>query len=600
VAVLTLPTNDDAHLLLQTSYSERDLAQQIAGCAWKKDLNAWTVPRSLAVCYTARALFGQRLEVHDDVQSWAREAQQREVRLRQLVADPLGLEFTGLDARPYQLLGKEFLAEAGRIAGGALLTDEQGTGKTRQAILSLQELGDDALPALIVCPKTLVRNWLNEFNLWAPQLRVVPITGGASQRSAAINQLAQAQVDEPAKVRRGVVVAPARVAGKRGADVGIIGWDSLSKHTRLQSYGSYALTENEKTPKELNIVVPRTVIGDEVHRVVNPKAVRTRAWWWVCDHARYKFGLTGTPIRSTPDDMWSLLRAVDKQSFPSKTKFLDRFCETHFNAFGGLEITGLRHDTEPELRRTLDIRMLRRTKEQVLPMLPPKVWETRYVELPTKARKAYEEFKNNLVTTLDGGAQLIGFNQLTSLARLVQLAAATVVPGASDNEYLLAEPSWKIDALLELLEDLGNEPLVVFAMSRQLIDLAAARLDKEDIENFVLTGSTPDEDRAKNVAAFQAGERRVFLATLGAGGEGITLTRASNLCYLQRSWNLVEMRQSSDRVHRIGAEIHDSITLWDLISEDTVEDAILTRLDEKDFRFEEVVRDRQKLLATLR
>ena len=137
-------------------------------------------------------------------------------------------------------------------------------------------------------------------------------------------------------------------------------------------------------------------------------------------------------------------------------------------------------------------------------------------------------------------------------------------------------------------------------MSRQLIDILSARLTKEKIEHGLITGAQNEEERQKAVDDFQSGKIKWILFTAQAGGVGITLTAARRLVMLQRPWSLVDHKQAIDRIHRIGSEIHDSVIVMDYVTEGTVEERVLQVLETKAENFEQIVRDKDRLLDLLK
>ncbi|MGH9200745.1 MAG: C-terminal helicase domain-containing protein, partial [Vicinamibacterales bacterium] len=160
------------------------------------------------------------------------------------------------------------------------------------------------------------------------------------------------------------------------------------------------------------------------------------------------------------------------------------------------------------------------------------------------------------------------------------------------------EPSCKIDALLELIEELGGAQATVFAESKQLIDLAAKRLDKQKVTYTLLTGDVPESKRNDNVKRFQAGDVQLFLATLGAGSESITLNAAAVSIFLQRSWSLVKNLQGEDRVQGIG-QAADHVEVIDVVARNTLEEARLRVIGQKEARLHEITRDPKMLYRLL-
>jgi SNF2 family DNA or RNA helicase len=137
-------------------------------------------------------------------------------------------------------------------------------------------------------------------------------------------------------------------------------------------------------------------------------------------------------------------------------------------------------------------------------------------------------------------------------------------------------------------------------VSRQLIELLSARLQKEGIPHGLITGAQDADERQKSIDDFQNGKTKWILFTAQAGGVGVTLTAARRLVMLQRPWSLVDYRQALDRVHRIGSEIHDSIIITDYVTEGSIEERVIEALDVKSDNFDEIVKDRAKLLEMLK
>lgn len=471
----------------------------------------------------------------------------------------------------FQRSGVAFLVKNRR----ALLCDPMGTGKTAQLIRTLQvlqEMGSHPFPALVVCPNSLkLSTWSSELTAWAPEISTQVIDGNATQRR---KQLAS------------------------GADVLILNWESVRLHSRLAGYGTIALTEKEKEPKELNELGIRTVICDEAHKGKDPRAAQTRAVWAVMHSAEYRFQATGTPVAQNIGDLWSLLHGIEPEWFPAKTKYLDYFADTSLNTFGGLEVHGIQDQHRDEFFKIVDPLMRRIPKEAALPHLPPVLpVQIRHTVMGAKQKKAYGEMERDMVAQLND--LLVAPNPLSQLTRLKQFAAAYAT--VEENGALrLASPSAKVDDLVDLLEELGkDEPLVVAAVSRQLIELASERLAKMKINHGLITGAQSQYERDQAVQQFQNDRTRVVMLTLGAGAEGITLTRSRTMLFMQESDSEIQNAQARDRVHRIGSERHDAIRIIKQITPGTVEERQEELLATKKIRMEEVVRDRETLAKLL-
>lgn len=569
---------DGDRIAVDVPLREKPLIQGLPGAKWHEPTRRWRMPLSWASCKILRGAFGDRLEVGPLLGEWATEEFESRVRpasaLRTLALDPAADVEGDPRLYPYQRTGVAFLS----AAGSAILGDEMGTGKTVQTICALAALDrahSGIEPCLIVCPKSMQRTWARELEKWG-DLTPVVIEGSAAQRRKQFEARGEYQ---------SVVIT----------------YDLLRVHSRLAPYGSIKLTDAEKQPRELNEVRWGAVIADEAHRAKDPKAKQTRALWAVGDAAEHRFALTGMPIANRVDEFWSLLRFVAPDEWPSRTKFIERYCFTSYSPWGGMEVLGLRPDHETELRDIIDSRFLRRPKALVLSHLPPKVYERRDVEMSPKQAKAYRELADGMIADLDSG-QIVTFSPLVQGVRLTQFASAMCDVSPDGETVRMVEPSPKVDALLEILEEMGEgEPLAVFAASRQLLDLAAARLEKAGVTYSRVVGGMHTAEREDAIDTYNRGRARVILISLGAGAEGLSLTRGSTELFLDRSWSQLQNKQAEDRLHgtgrgEAGAE---SLTIIDLITRGTVEEHRADVLEDKSERLEELVRDRELLKAAL-
>jgi SNF2 family DNA or RNA helicase len=155
----------------------------------------------------------------------------------------------------------------------------------------------------------------------------------------------------------------------------------------------------------------------------------------------------------------------------------------------------------------------------------------------------------------------------------------------------LSEPSSKLDVVMDYLEDNPTKQFVVFSESKQAINLLAARLVRANISHVVLTGDTAQAARSNIVDKFQAREVRAFLGTIHAGGEGITLTAADTVIFLDRTWNPSRNRQAEDRLHRIGQR--NAVQVIDIVARDSVDGGRLQELNLKWSWLKELLGDKK-------
>lgn len=469
---------------------------------------------------------------------------------------------------PFQRPGVAFLVRNRR----AILADPPGLGKTAQLIRTMQvlaEMRENPFPALVVCPNSLkLSTWSGELADWAPEITTQVIDGTATKRRKQLTT---------------------------DADCYVVNWEAIRLHSRLAGYGTIALPEKDRAPKELNAMSFRTVIADEAHKSKDPRASQTRALWALLHQAEFAYLATGTP--GDIEALWALLHGIEPTWFPAKTKYIDRYADHSFNQFGGLDVHGINPVTKTEYFSLIDPLIRRIPKEAALPQLPAKLpTAIRHTPMLPKQKQAYEQMRLHMIANL--GELLVAPNPLAQLGRLNQLASASAEVD-EEGKVTLTAPSPKIDDLVDLLEELGDEPLVVAAVSRQLIELAAERLTRLKIPHGLVTGAQSGYERAEAIRKFQDGQLRVILLTLGAGAEGITLTRAQRMLFMQESYSEIQNIQGRERIYRIGSEGHSFIQIIVQITPGTVEEVRRELLETKAMRLEEIVRDEPTLLRLL-
>lgn len=457
-----------------------------------------------------------------------------------------------------------------REAGSMLLFDDPGVGKTASAILGLVErlhAGHRVFPCVIVAPNSVVDPWLDEFRAWAPSWRVRAWRGS------------------PAKRRT--------LAGT--ADV------------YITSYGTARRDAADTDPRKSPLIGlrPVTLVADEVHMVRHQASAQSRAVRRLAAHAQNFIGLSGTPISHHPGDLWPALEALEPGAWPSRERWIERYC-TSIPGDYSATVLGLEPHAEPEFRTTLLGRHRRVAKADVLAELPPKVYSVRSVELPAEYRRAYDGMEADMLGQLPDGGEISVMSVLHQFTVLAQLASAAtdveitteVVEGPdglpmekTHQKVTLKAPSWKVDALLEVLAERPGSPVVAFAPSRQLVVLAGQAATDAGLKvGYIYGGQTPTE-RTCNREAFQRGELDLICVTTGAGGVGLTLTAARTAVFLQRPWSVIEAMQAEDRQHRIGSERHESIEIIDVVAKSTIDSRVRQVLKERAGQLSDLLQD---------
>jgi SWI/SNF-related matrix-associated actin-dependent regulator 1 of chromatin subfamily A len=312
-------------------------------------------------------------------------------------------------------------------------------------------------------------------------------------------------------------------------------------------------------------IKPDLIVLDETQKIKNDKAIRSKAALHICSNIQHVIGLTGTPIKNRPIEIFTLIKAINKHIFPSKRTFGEKFCGLTYNGWGWDYSGATNLD---ELHRILcNTIMIRRKKEEVLPELPPKVRTV--VPLDITNRSEYERAEDDLIAyirSLKGDTAAAKASRAEHLVRFENLKQIAV--------------KGKINACVEWIHDFleTENKIVTFSIHKFTREILKKDFNKEYV---LLDGSVSAIDRQKAVDAFQNNEAiKVFIGDLIAAGEAITLTAASSTCFLELGWTPGDHDQAEDRVHRIGQKA-DSINAYYLIARNTIEEKLCAMIDQK-------------------
>ena len=459
--------------------------------------------------------------------------------------------FVGM-LRQYQQEGLGWLNFLRDFRFGGCLADDMGLGKTVQVLALLEarrtELlpeGQPRKPSLVVVPKSLVFNWLDEAARFAPGLRVLDYSGldRASLR---------AQFDD--------------------YDVILITYGILRRD----------IVELRKVPFDYAIL-------DESQAIKNSNAQAAKAARLL--EADHRLAMTGTPVENHLGELWSLF------------EFLNPGMLGRSGAFHALTKAGRNRDDGdsalPILAHALRPFMLRRTKEQVLSELPEKTEQTLFCEMPTKQRKLYDELRDYYRASLNQRVAELGLNKskIHVLEALLRLRQAACHPGLVDPKRS-TEASAKLEMLLEQVSEVVAEghKALVFSQFTSLLAIVRAHFDEQGLVYEYLDGQT--RDRGAKVKRFQEDSQcPVFLISLKAGGHGLNLTAADYVYILDPWWNPAVEAQAVDRAHRIGQDRH--VFAYRLICRDTVEEKIIELQREKRELADAIVSADNSLIGTL-
>ena len=441
--------------------------------------------------------------------------------------------------REYQVEGFKWFKNLSYLGFGGVLADEMGLGKTIQTIAFL--LSEEGKKSLIITPTSLIYNWKNEFERFAPSLKIALVHENKNERSKIISE--------------------------------INNYDVL-----LTTYGTL---RNDKENYE-NITFDYCII-DEGQRIKNSVAQSTKA---VKDiNARVKFALTGTPIENNLLELWSIFDFVMPGYLYNGTIFKKKFIDSE-NAI-------------KELQKYIKPFMLRRLKKDVIKELPEKIEKRYYVDLPNEQKKVYGVFVKDIKRKIEESSFLE--NKITIFSYLTKLRQLCLDPSIIIENY--EGGSGKIDCAIDIIkENIEEHPkIILFSQFTSVLSNIKKSFEKNDIEYIYLDGSTNAKQRISLVNEFNESKNKlVFLISLKAGGTGLNLTSADIVIHFDPWWNPSIEEQATDRTHRIGQK--NVVQVFKLVAEGTIEEKILKLQDEKKSLINDVMNEDYKsgnVLGTL-
>lgn len=440
--------------------------------------------------------------------------------------------------RPYQAEGVRFLLSVTEAGFGACLADDMGLGKTLQVIAWLTHLQvAGALrekAALIVAPASLLTNWQQELEKFAPHLRVRLLHPEVLRGRQAVYLQ-----HNPAELLRG------------GTEVA------------LTTYGMLTRMADALAAEELPAVVL-----DEAQAIKNADSARSRAVLSLA--ARRRVALTGTPVENSPDELRTLFEFLNPGLMGTVQEYRAM-------------VRRMGNDYAP-LRRLVRPFLLRRLKSDpaLLPELPPKTEQPAYCYLTPEQAALYRREVEQLravVAEPDSKTRLMLV--LPILSRLKQICNHP--EQYRGGQYMDPALSGKMERLGHLCRRMAEagEACLVFTQYRRMMeplhDYLAGIFGRPGL---MLHGGTPLEERQELVQHFQQpGGPPFFILSLRAAGTGLTLTRASHVIHYDRWWNPAVENQASDRAYRIGQQ--RAVFIHPLICCGTLEENIHRMLTRK-------------------
>lgn len=445
--------------------------------------------------------------------------------------------------RDYQVKGVNWMKQLSALGFGGILADDMGLGKTLEVIAFVMSEKRDR-PVLVVSPSSLVYNWINEINKFAPLAKAKIIDGTREERESSLED-----IDD--------------------YDFIITSYPLIRRDISLYSDIEFSY-----------------MFIDESQNIKNPDTMSAKAVKKI--NAGRKFALSGTPVENNLMELWSVFDFVMKGYLNSKREFA--------KLYEGIKSADENSDELEELRKKIKPLVLRRLKTDVLNELPEKIENTIYCDLVPEQKKLYGAFlaaaKNEvseLINTRDGGMKI-----LTILLRLRQICCH---PALFDLNY--KKESGKLMLLLELIDSAISQGhrILVFSQFTSMLDLIRQELKKREINYFFIDGKTAPMLRTKMAERFNNGEKELFLISLKAGGTGLNLVGADMVIHYDPWWNPAVMLQATDRAHRLGQT--KPVQVIKLASRGTIEEQILKLQESKQNLADSIIKKNELTISGL-
>ncbi|MGU9027223.1 DEAD/DEAH box helicase [Clostridium perfringens] len=454
---------------------------------------------------------------------------------RKLVPKALNAEL-----RPYQKEGFKWINEITDLGFGGVLADDMGLGKTLQIIAFL--LSQKKSKSIVVVPTSVIYNWMDEFEKFAPSIRIGLVHGSKSKRDKVLRDF---------KRGLGIKIEESNLKEKSYEKYDVL----------LTTYGT--LKNDEKAYENLSFDY---CIIDEAQNIKNPAAQATLSVKNI--KSRCNIALTGTPIENNLMELWSIFDFVMPGYLFTKERFRERFILDESNL--------------SELKSLITPFILRRLKEDVLSELPEKLEKKYLVEMKGKQKQLYSFYVKAIKNQLNENksSEKSGRDKINLFAYLTKLREICLDPSLVVPDY--TGGSSKLTVVKEIVKDASEsgKKILLFSQFTSVLQKIEEDFKKEDISYLYLDGGTSAKDRVERVKKFNEDSNiKVFLISLKAGGVGLNLTSASVVIHFDPWWNPAVEDQATDRAHRFGQE--NKVEVIKLVAKDTIEEKIVLMQEDK-------------------
>lgn len=484
---------------------------------------------------------------------------------RKLVPKALNAEL-----RSYQKEGFKWINEITDLGFGGVLADDMGLGKTLQIIAFL--LSQKKSKSIVVVPTSVIYNWMDEFEKFAPSLRIGLVHGSKTRRDKVLNDFKRSlgikldymdtfeglDLDEEENINN------SKEGKNKSNDKNKTKKSSKSYERYDILLTTYGTLKNDEEAYD-NLSFDYCII-DEAQNIKNPSAQATLSVKKI--KSRCNIALTGTPIENNLMELWSIFDFVMPGYLFTKERFRERFI--------------LDENNLDELKSLITPFILRRLKEDVLSELPEKLEKKYLVEMKGKQKQIYNSYVKAIKTKLNESkiSGKIGNEKINLFAYLTKLREICLDPSIVIPEY--NGGSGKLIVVKEIVKDASEsgKKILLFSQFTSVLKKIEDDFKREGISHLYLDGGTSAKERVERVKKFNEDESiKVFLISLKAGGVGLNLTSASVVIHFDPWWNPAVEDQATDRAHRFGQE--NRVEVIKLVAKDTIEEKIVLMQEDK-------------------
>ena len=419
--------------------------------------------------------------------------------------------------RTYQQQGIQWLYDLKNMNLNGILADDMGLGKTLQVLVFYEQYVSKEKPSLIVCPSSLMYNWMSEIEKFKIDVDAVCVTGTQD-------------------VRKDII--------KENHELYITTYDYLRRDVEL-----YMSMEFEY------------IVLDEAQFIKNPKTKNAQSVKSL--KSKHRLALTGTPIENGLSELWSIFDFLLPGYLYSLNYFTKNFEKP---------IQMGDDKRQAQLQKLVSPFILRRTKKQVLKDLPDKVEKDLWLNFSPEEKQLYLANLAQVNEQLQQQLELEQVDSILILAMMTRLRQICCEPRMLYENY--TGESTKFKMCLDLIETLkeNDKKVLLFSSFTSIFDSFIEEFDRRGIKYHMITGAVDKKKRKEEVDAFQNDDSNVFLISLKAGGTGLNLTKAQAVIHFDPWWNVSAQNQATDRAYRIGQT--KNVLVYQLLMKNTIEEKI--------------------------